>query len=262
MDPQDLELCLKLVRSLQSHSDAWPFKEPVDPIKLGIPDYFTIIKRPMDFQTIEGRLTNSHYTSPDQVLVDIDLIFTNSLTYNQPGSDICKMAKALQSLTKKKFSNLKFSNGSNASVGTAHSDKTAAPSASRKKSIVSPNSSTLAKDKKRKQRDDEQEEVSDSTVSETVSTKLKVSKKSVPMTFEEKKDLGQKINILTSNQLAEVVEILRESLSLDSEKMQDVIEVDMNDLDVATLRRLEWYVNNCGKNKTDEARKKNKKTSA
>jgi len=191
MDPQDLELCLKLVRSLQSHSDAWPFKEPVDPIKLGIPDYFTIIKRPMDFQTIEGRLTNSHYTSPDQVLVDIDLIFTNALTYNQPGSDICKMAKALQSLTKKKFSNLKFSNGSNASVGTAHSDKTAAPSASRKKSI-SPNSSTSMKEKKRKQRDDEQEEVSDSIVSETVSTKLKVSKKSVPMTFEEKKDLGQK----------------------------------------------------------------------
>lgn len=32
---------------------SYPFREPVDPILLGIPDYFDIIKSPMDLGTIE-----------------------------------------------------------------------------------------------------------------------------------------------------------------------------------------------------------------
>ena len=41
---------------LKNHKHGWVFAEPVDPIKLGIPDYFQIIKKPMDLSTVKVRL--------------------------------------------------------------------------------------------------------------------------------------------------------------------------------------------------------------
>lgn len=41
------------------------FHVPVDPIKLGIEDYFDIIKQPMDFGTIKNNLNNNIYESVD-----------------------------------------------------------------------------------------------------------------------------------------------------------------------------------------------------
>ena len=35
---------------MQDHSDAWPFKEPVDP--LDVPDYYEIIKDPIGKNTV------------------------------------------------------------------------------------------------------------------------------------------------------------------------------------------------------------------
>jgi hypothetical protein len=47
-----LKKCYAIITSMRKHSMAWPFNEPVDPIKLNIPDYFDFIKHPMDFGTI------------------------------------------------------------------------------------------------------------------------------------------------------------------------------------------------------------------
>ena len=43
----------RLMTSLWKCSQSWIFHEPVDPIKLGIPDYLVIVKHPMDFGTIK-----------------------------------------------------------------------------------------------------------------------------------------------------------------------------------------------------------------
>ena len=43
----------KLMNSLWKVKDAEIFHKPVDPMELGIPDYFDIIKNPMDFTTIK-----------------------------------------------------------------------------------------------------------------------------------------------------------------------------------------------------------------
>jgi hypothetical protein len=40
-------------QALKNHKHGWVFNEPVDPIKLGIPDYFQIIKEPMDLGTVK-----------------------------------------------------------------------------------------------------------------------------------------------------------------------------------------------------------------
>ena len=42
----------------KKHRWSWPFHEPVDPVKLCIPDYFDVIKNPMDMSTIKRKLDN------------------------------------------------------------------------------------------------------------------------------------------------------------------------------------------------------------
>lgn len=44
--------CHRILIDLRKHADAAPFNQPVDPIALNIPDYFKIIKNPMDLGTI------------------------------------------------------------------------------------------------------------------------------------------------------------------------------------------------------------------
>lgn len=46
-----LPLVLKQLKS----EYGWIFEEPVDPVKLGLPDYFDVIKHPMDLGTVRRR---------------------------------------------------------------------------------------------------------------------------------------------------------------------------------------------------------------
>lgn len=48
----DLLKCYKILMELKNHHYAGPFIEPVDTIKLNLPDYLTIIRRPMDLGTV------------------------------------------------------------------------------------------------------------------------------------------------------------------------------------------------------------------
>ena len=54
-----MKVCLLLSRSACDRrrvQDSLPFRRPVDPVAFGIPDYFHIIKQPMDLGTIEVRV--------------------------------------------------------------------------------------------------------------------------------------------------------------------------------------------------------------
>jgi hypothetical protein len=48
-----LDACLDILQELMAHEYGWVFNTPVDPILLNIPDYFDIIKNPMDLGTIK-----------------------------------------------------------------------------------------------------------------------------------------------------------------------------------------------------------------
>ncbi|KAG8787092.1 hypothetical protein FRC12_015917 [Ceratobasidium sp. 428] len=54
------KFCCSTVRTLKRLKDAALFLRPVDPMALNIPHYPLIIKRLMDFATIETRLQNSN----------------------------------------------------------------------------------------------------------------------------------------------------------------------------------------------------------
>ncbi|QRV90934.1 bromodomain associated protein [Ceratobasidium sp. AG-Ba] len=64
MTPNQHKFCLSSVRILKRCKDATPFLRPVDAVALNIPHYPLIIKRPMDFSTVETRLQNSNPNKP------------------------------------------------------------------------------------------------------------------------------------------------------------------------------------------------------
>ena len=43
--------------------DSYPFREPVDPVALQIPDYLQIIKHPKDLGTIGAKIASGFYCS-------------------------------------------------------------------------------------------------------------------------------------------------------------------------------------------------------
>lgn len=64
-----LQYLLKVVlKTLWKHQFAWPFQQPVDAVKLNLPDYYKIIKTPMDMGTIKKRLENNYYWNAQECL--------------------------------------------------------------------------------------------------------------------------------------------------------------------------------------------------
>lgn len=62
--------------------DADIFHHPVDVKKFGIPHYYDIIKKPMDFTTIKKKLNHNIYEHPQQFLDDVNLVFQNCILFN------------------------------------------------------------------------------------------------------------------------------------------------------------------------------------
>ena len=98
----------KVMTSMFNHKDSWPFRTPVDAIKLKIPDYHTIVKYPMDLGTIKKRLTNKYYWSAQEVQDDFKLMFGNCYLYNKPDYDIVVMCKELERAYDKKIEQMKL----------------------------------------------------------------------------------------------------------------------------------------------------------
>src|ERR1044072_2581957 len=85
--------CDTLLNRLMSHQFGWVFNTPVDVVKLNIPDYFTVIKHPMDLGTVKSKLTSGEYPNPVNFAADVRLTFSNAMTYNPPGNDVHIMAE-------------------------------------------------------------------------------------------------------------------------------------------------------------------------
>nr|DBA13720.1 TPA: hypothetical protein GDO54_017064 [Pyxicephalus adspersus] len=87
-----------VVKTLWKHQFAWPFYQPVDCIKLNLPDYHKIIKNPMDMGTIKKRLENNYYWSANECMQDFNTMFTNCYIYNKSTDDIVLMAQAMEKI--------------------------------------------------------------------------------------------------------------------------------------------------------------------
>ena len=84
------------------------FNEPVDPVSLGLPNYFDVVKEPMDLGTILSRLSageqqdwaKCEYQTAEAVYRDVSLVWHNCVLYNsreidKPTRDAALNVKAI-----------------------------------------------------------------------------------------------------------------------------------------------------------------------
>ncbi|KAJ5273390.1 hypothetical protein N7478_008515 [Penicillium angulare] len=96
----------KCIASLKRMHDSRFYREPVDPIKLNIPNYLQVITRPMDLGTIERRLKANEYSSAQELSDDFALMVQNSLTFNGPDHLVAQEGQKLKATFNKQMINL------------------------------------------------------------------------------------------------------------------------------------------------------------
>ncbi|XP_062425731.1 transcription intermediary factor 1-alpha isoform X2 [Rhea pennata] len=93
--PIDRRKCERLLLYLYCHEMSLAFQDPVPPT---VPDYYKIIKKPMDLSTIKKRLevTDSFYAKPEDFVADFRLIFQNCAEFNEPDSEVADAGMKLE----------------------------------------------------------------------------------------------------------------------------------------------------------------------
>lgn len=213
-----LKKCSNLLKKLMSHPHAWVFKEPVDVVKLNIPDYFNVIKHPMDLGTIKQKLASGVYSTPLDFLADVRLTFSNAKTYNPPGNNVHIMAEALSNLFELKWKDIEKEHSANGSQALDKSSQLI-----EENEIVNPSIPA----KKRKLSPPQH-----SVVSEPVKVK---------MTDEEKLKLSRDFEGLNGDIPDNIIDLLKELSSNGGDAGEDEIEIDFEELNddvLFTLRKL------------------------
>lgn len=84
---------------LKAMSESWPFLKPVN--KKLVKDYYNVVKKPMDLETIAKKVAAHKYHSRREFMADIQQIYENCVLYNgkdspfsQKAEQVVKVAKA------------------------------------------------------------------------------------------------------------------------------------------------------------------------
>ncbi|XP_030564506.1 CREB-binding protein isoform X1 [Drosophila novamexicana] len=96
-NPEELRTALlpTLDKLYRQEPESVPFRYPVDPQALGIPDYFEIVKKPMDLGTIRNNILNGKYSDPWEYVDDVWLMFDNAWLYNRKTSRVYRYCTKL-----------------------------------------------------------------------------------------------------------------------------------------------------------------------
>ncbi|XP_061909828.1 protein polybromo-1-like isoform X1 [Entelurus aequoreus] len=76
------------------------------PSKAHYPDYYAIIKEPIDLKLIAQKIQMAHYRSISAMAKDVDLLVKNAKTYNEPGSQVFKDAITIKKVFAQKKSEM------------------------------------------------------------------------------------------------------------------------------------------------------------
>jgi hypothetical protein len=245
-----------------AHRHAWPFNTPVDPIALGIPDYFQIVTSPMDLGTIMTKLEMNQYGDPEEFHDDVRLVFHNCRLYNAPGSDIVIMANILESEAfEPEWAKLP-------KWRAEHSSKSQAFDLQQKISELT-NTMLAVQEQMRS--------LTQSALHPVATPVHHAAPRATPpptaahrkrqqptMSFEEKRWLSEQISLLDTEPLIHVVKIINDSHPLvhnPDASAPDVIEIDIESLDITALRKLMNFVKKTT-GKSPPSSKKSTKASA
>ena len=103
----ELRFCQEVLDELHKpkhYTYAMPFYFPVDPVALNIPTYHSIIKKPMDFSTVQTKLKAGQYENAKEFELDMRLILKNCFKFNIPGDPTYVAGQKLEEEFNKKWS--------------------------------------------------------------------------------------------------------------------------------------------------------------
>uniref|UniRef100_A0A1E1VZP5 Bromo domain-containing protein n=1 Tax=Pectinophora gossypiella TaxID=13191 RepID=A0A1E1VZP5_PECGO len=151
----------KVLEQLTNHEDAWPFMDPVE--EEYAPNYYAVIRRPMDLRKMEERLDTGYYTDFAMFKADFKLIVNNCRLYNGQDNEYTTMVDNLQAafdrLTEKYMHRL---SSSDEEIAVEYQ----LPTPSRKHKLKSSESPIRHKRKKRKSHSESGEPKTSSTEQE------------------------------------------------------------------------------------------------
>ncbi|KAG1774169.1 hypothetical protein EV702DRAFT_1127317 [Suillus placidus] len=86
-----LRLAFEKVLALDRHG---LFKHPVS--RTEVPDYYDVVKKPMTWDAIDAKLDRHEYWDLEGFKSDIELVLSNAILYNKPGTSFYKTAQRMQ----------------------------------------------------------------------------------------------------------------------------------------------------------------------
>ncbi|XP_010553138.1 PREDICTED: transcription factor GTE5, chloroplastic-like isoform X2 [Tarenaya hassleriana] len=233
--------CNNLLTKLMKHKFGWVFNAPVDVEGLGLHDYHTIVKKPMDLGTVKNRLSKNWYKSPLELAEDVRLTFNNAVLYNPKGHEVHHMAEHLSKMFEEKWASIELQYDSlnnrrhkpatdvefSAPIMDPLPHQTPSPSPPRvvenrtlERSPVEPETVTMVSEKRG---EDE------------------APGKKRDLTFEEKRRLSEGLQDLPFDKLETVVQIIKKRNPQLSQQ-DDEIELDIDSVDLETLWELHRFV--------------------
>ncbi|KAK9269158.1 hypothetical protein L1049_000927 [Liquidambar formosana] len=260
---QAFKNCSNLLAKLMKHKHGWVFNVPVDVKGLGLHDYYTIIKHPMDLGTVKSRLNKNWYKSPREFAEDVRLTFRNAMTYNPKGQDVYIMAEQLSKIFEEKWAVIEVEYNLDWRIDMVHDAGLPTPT-SRK---APPSHHPLPPPPPQMRALDRSESMSTPVDSRmkaanfAPSNRMTVPKKPKAkdphkrdMTYEEKQKLSSSLQSLPSEKLDNIVQIIKKR-NLALSQHDDEIEVDIDSVDAETLWELDRFVTNYKKSVSKNKRK-------
>lgn len=95
LNPEDQRRCERLLLYIFCHELSVGFREPVPS---SVPNYYKIIKQPMDLKRVKKKLqlrSSQYYQSTLEFVSDMRLVFKNCAKYNEVGSEMAISGKAV-----------------------------------------------------------------------------------------------------------------------------------------------------------------------
>ncbi|ONK68903.1 uncharacterized protein A4U43_C05F17240 [Asparagus officinalis] len=245
--------CSTLLSKLMKHKFGWVFNKPVDVKALGLHDYYSIIRHPMDLGTVKSRLNKNWYKTPAEFAEDVRLTFRNAMTYNPKGQDVHIMAQQLSQIFEEQWPAIEAEYAYVPYPPTPvprrpmpfdgrmleRSDSTVYPVEAKTKPVNYP------------------APIVHHIVRPTVVRQPKPKAKDLykrEMTAEEKQKLNGHLQALPAEKLDGVVQIIRKRNSVLCPQ-EDEIEIDIDLLDTETLWELDRFVTNYKKSLSKHKRR-------
>ena len=105
--PQVRETCLEIMDNVMRRPCAALFLEPVDPDRDGAPNYYSVVKKPVDLGTIRKKLQNDEYQSVAAWNREMSLVWGNAEKFNGKESYLSMIALEIKKNFEKEFRKIK-----------------------------------------------------------------------------------------------------------------------------------------------------------